>query len=73
LSLYVTIRLQAQQVSDVSVDPNGEASTGSPIKPKLMQGCEKGPPDEEPVVASLIKPKQKRRWEKDVTGALKMH
>ena len=70
LSLNVTTRSQAQQVPDVMVDSNGEALTGSPIKPKRKQGCKKELLDEGSEAASLIKPKQKRRWEKDVTGPL---
>ena len=70
MSLYVTTRSQAQQASDVSVDPNGEALTGSPIKPKRKRGWEKESLDEEPVVASPIKPSRRQGWEKGVTGAL---
>ncbi len=39
LSLYVTTRSQAQQAPDVRVEPDGEALTGSPIKPKRKQRC----------------------------------
>ena len=70
LSLYVTTRSQTQQAPDVRVKPDGEALTGSLIKPKRKQGWEKELLDEGSVAASPIKPKRKQRWEKDVTGAL---
>ncbi len=55
LSLYVTTRSQAHQVSDAGVDLSGKASAGSRINP-----CgETGLLDEGPGVSSRIKPKAK--------------
>ena len=61
LSLYVTTRSQAQQVTDVGVKPAGGASTGSLTSPRI----ERRPRDEGPVDASLTSP----RIEKDAAGA----
>ena len=61
LSLYVTTRSQAQQVTDVGVKPAGGAPTGPLTSPRI----ERRPRDEGPVDASLTSP----RIEKDAAGA----
>ena len=66
LHLYVTTRSHTQRVTDVVVEPTGEASTDLPIKRKPLAEAEKKSPDEGPVGASKINP----LGEKDVTGVL---
>jgi len=64
LHLYVTTRSRTQRVADVDVRPSGEASAGSPIRWKRKREAERGPSNEEPVVAS----RRNRFGQTDVAG-----